>query len=391
MTDNGDVDGDYQIVPAASRAPAPYLGDRSLIAEIKRRITAMTQMPADTPDHVIWQFAQVCTAHQLNPFTGEVYIIELGKRKDGQTGRWEKQYAVHVGVKGLRKMARRQANYQMQSRRLDAEEVRQYRRSDYDVKDVGYEVEIYRLDVARECKDAGIAYLPTKGIGFWRAKARYDKYEKSWKSDIVPETWSPDQVAEKRAEVSALKKAFDIELAVGDPSYEGVAVIEDMEQRIESYDRDHALPVEKEVQYEEDGNVLFAPETTSRKVPAPPPSGESAPQQEERIPAPSDEQCQKFTEWARKKDRDPNSGPCSDEQYGYLAGVIDGISGQTTHKAVLSRLFGREISSESVPAFNVVSRLLDWLPETRGQNDEKEPNPDYNSAYAACIRKLLED
>jgi len=375
MTDNGDVDGDYQIVPAASRAPAPYLGDRSLIAEIKRRITAMTQLSEDTPDSVIWQFAQVCTAHQLNPFTGDAYIIELGKRKD-ETGRWEKQYAVHVGVKGLRKMARRQANYQIQSRRLDAEEVRQYRRDEYDARDVGYEIEIYRLDVARECKDAGIAYLPTKGIGFWRQKARYNKYDKRWQADNVPETWSPDQVAEKRAEVNALKKVFDIEIAVGDPSYEGVAVIEDMEQRIESYDRDHALPVEKEIQYEEDGNVLFAPETTSRKAPAPPPS---------------DEQCQKFAEWARKKDRDPNSGPCSDEQYGYLAGVIDEISGQTTHKAVLSRLFGREISSESVPAFNVVSRLLDWLPETRGQNDEKEPNPDYNSAYAACIRKLLED
>lgn len=250
---------DAYIQPIAA-TPAIYLGDREVVAQIRNRITSMTQMSPDTPDHVIWQFAQVCTSHQLNPFVGDAYIIELGSRKNDATGKWEKQYAVHIGVKGLRKMARRQAKYQIVARRMDAKEVQQYRRENYEAPDVGYEVEIYRLDVARECKEAGIPYMPVKAVGFWRLRARNRKG--TWYPDNIPETWTPDQVAEKRAEVSALKKAFDIEIAVGDPSASTesmqVQVAEHTQWHVESYDREHALPAERTVDREDDGDVLFA-------------------------------------------------------------------------------------------------------------------------------------
>lgn len=84
----------------------------------------------------------------------------------------------------------------------------------------------------------------------------------SFHLDNIPSTWTPEQVAEKRAEVSALKKAFDIEIAVGDPSQSAetlrVQVVEKVQGQIEDYDRDHALPTERELNYDEDGNVLFA-------------------------------------------------------------------------------------------------------------------------------------
>lgn len=263
-TPAGEIDmEDAYIQPISQTQPDVYLGDRNVVAQIKQRITAMTQMPADAPDYVVWQFAQVCTAHELNPFTGDAYIIELGSRKNDATGKWEKQYAVHIGVKGLRKMARRQANYQIVSRRMDAKEVQQYRRENYEAPDVGYEVSIYRLDVARECKDAGIPYQPVTAVGFWRMKGRSKKDNATgkitWYPDNIPETWTPDQVAEKRAEVSALKKAFDIEIASAD--FGGrkaeIEVVEYSQRQLTDYERDHQMIVDRDIHYEEDGNVLF--------------------------------------------------------------------------------------------------------------------------------------
>lgn len=105
---------------------------------------------------------------------------------------------------------------------------------------------------------------------------------------------------------------------------------------------------------------------------------------------PTDEDCDKFMIWARKQNSD--GGPCTEDQYKYLAGIINGITGQTTHKDVLKLLLARDVSSENVPSYAVTGKLLEWLPSELGSAREKTKrvNENYKPQYAACIRKLHE-
>jgi hypothetical protein len=79
--------------------PTPY-GDRNEIKEISQRLQKMmpgTQRLTETEALTV---AQIAVAHNLDPFNGEVWGL---KSRDG------KWYGVMVGVKGLRKCARREA------------------------------------------------------------------------------------------------------------------------------------------------------------------------------------------------------------------------------------------------------------------------------------------
>ncbi len=112
--------------------------------------------------------------------------------------------------------------------------------------------------------------------------------------------------------------------------------------------------------------------------------------EKQTTPLPTDGQCSQFITWARKQDRD--GGPCTDDQYKYLVGVINGITGQTTHKDVLKLMLGRDVSSENVPSYALTDKLLDWLPAELGNEKQntKRANENYNPQYAACVRKLHE-
>src|SRR3990167_2208490 len=95
------------LAPTNAQLPArTHLGDRNEIAAVHSRLASMMQLPADVPPDVIWAAAQIAAAHHLDPFVGELYIMPVGSTKDETTGKWTTQYRAHVGVKGLRKIAR---------------------------------------------------------------------------------------------------------------------------------------------------------------------------------------------------------------------------------------------------------------------------------------------
>ncbi len=108
------------------------------------------------------------------------------------------------------------------------------------------------------------------------------------------------------------------------------------------------------------------------------------------VEALTDEDSSKFITWARNQDRE--GGPCTEDQYKYLVDVINGITGQTTHKDVLKLLLGRDVSSENVPSYALTTKLLDWLTSSTGSEKQNtwRANENYNPQYAACIRKLHE-
>jgi len=238
-----------------------HLGDRDQIAAIHSRLASMMQLPADVPADVVWAAAQIAAAHHLDPFVGELYIMPTGAKKNETTGQWEQQYRAHVGVRGLRKIAREQANFTAKLTMMDEDEVQRYRRDMYHPDDIGVRCTLWRLDVARECKDAGIPYEPVVGVGFWRTKAQWSGSKKEWQPDNIPNTWTAQQVAEKRAEINAIKLAYDLVLDVADPGVVDDEALEYIQYKIHDEEERTFLPAPREYQVEDDGDILFAKET----------------------------------------------------------------------------------------------------------------------------------
>lgn len=396
-----------------------HLGDRNEIAAVRSRLASMMQLPADVPDDVIWAAAQLAVAHRLNPFTGEIYIIELGAKKNDATGTWVKQYRAHVGVKGLRTIARRQANFTMKMAVMNPDEVQRYRRDLYHPDDIGVRCTLWRLDVARECKDAGVPYEPVIGVGFWRHQSQQRRGE--WVADNIPNTWTAQQVAEKRAEINAIKLAYDLALDIADPGATGEEdVINVIGHQMDAHDADTALPLPRQLQVEDDGDILFDVEPPRRTVdaatgeilPAPTPAPRSAP--ENGISADvdlgmgesSDNPFDGDTPWyaaARAKltngvakfcdaalgyHRD--GGPASAKQYGYLSGLLDSIVEQATgaedaHRRVLTVLCQTEITDTNPPSATLASKLLDKLATHKMVNGSKVENGAYDQAIADAV------
>ena len=248
-------------------APVDGFGNNVDVEGIRSRMIAMVPGAVECPPDVVLAAAQLAVMHRLNPFNGEIMIIKLGRKKNA-AGQWVDDYRAHIGIKGLRKKAREQAQYMTDVRDLSPAEVQALRRDQYDADDIGVEVAVYRMDLVHQCKALGIQYRPFRATGFWRKKAQaIDVYEnnkstgkKEWKSDPIPNTWTARDVAEKRAEVSALKKAFDLNIEVVDPSIEGEHEdVRILSAEIAQHDRDNAGFLEaRPYTEEEDGDVLWA-------------------------------------------------------------------------------------------------------------------------------------
>jgi len=152
-------------------------------------------------EHDALALAQLSVAYGLNPFNGEVWIIV---DKNGVSR------GTMVGVKGLRKAARKQGNYWTTFDILGAAEKKELSIPE---NAVAYRCKVYRTDLLRQAAEAidllrkaGMdnafevyAYKPAEGIG-------YCTPGESTKMKT-------DQAARKRAEADALKVAFDLPFA----------------------------------------------------------------------------------------------------------------------------------------------------------------------------------
>lgn len=184
------------------------LVETGVLTRLQEQVLRTVPGAADAPIEVVMGACVLADRLGLNIATGEVYIGTFGSVKDDASGKWVKQYSYGVGVKGCRVLADREARHQISFRELTPEECRKLRGDQYDPGDIGIEATCVRFDDAMLAKQVGIAYVPQKATGFWRVKARYNSFKKEWVSDQVPNTWTAQDVAEKRATVSVLKKAF---------------------------------------------------------------------------------------------------------------------------------------------------------------------------------------
>lgn len=232
----------------------------------------------------------------------DVYVIKRGKAYSAEPSlqMWQKMADRHAFIGKFR--------FTVDVEELTPDEVAE--RTDPDVKvtpeDRGARARVLRLDLAREMKELGLPYRPTWHYGFWRKNAREETiWDDSTRTKVKTGNYEPDQVpsqrtrqdvAIRRATRAALMAAFPM-IPVDDfqeryQSTERAAEIRlaqamrfiDGElaerERIERDDNDpivNATFVEKVVQYEEDGDVLWATEQRPAiKVidakPAPPPA-----------------------------------------------------------------------------------------------------------------------
>ena len=370
--------------------PANF-GDKHAIAAVQKRIMQMMPGASDAPPDVVWAAAQLAVAYRLDPFNGEIYIMKLGKKNVG--GAWVDDWRAHVGIKGLRKKAREQAQFMTEFRDLTPDEVKLARRGDYDPGDVGVECTLYRMDIAQQCARIGIPYKPFRATGFWRVNAVFKKNTSTWEPDGIPNTWTAHDVAEKRAEINAIKRAYDLTINVADP-----AMVSDDEaaevigHRITAYDQDRALPVERVVNREDDGDVVWAGEPGYVKAQQAAQDGDFvdgvfAELAEEQADAAPDiladesvhEVVRGFVVDLRKQDA---GRPASDKQHKYAVGIIDGICGKDAHRPVLGAIFGREVGGDRPLAESAAKAIFRLLSKVKSIKIDGEWKKTDNSEYS---------
>lgn len=175
------------------------------------------------PDEVIKATVLLAMQYGLSASNREIQIIPTGRMQ--VEGKWVDVYQPYVGVGGLTRSARRQSHFTHTETMLEEGELRELRGNLYDDMDVGVKITLWRLDVAKECKAAGIPYSPTMAVGLWRVKAQYRKAYKEKEAyyipDSIPNTMSRKSKAAQRGLRAAIKVAYD--LGIPDELLEGVA------------------------------------------------------------------------------------------------------------------------------------------------------------------------
>lgn len=144
-----------------------------------------------------------------------IYLIPFNK-KDGNA--WRQTYAVADSYEWRKASADEKAQencwrYMVQTEQMSAEDVKAYVGDNklagpYTEQDRGFRSRVLLMHEIEITKLMGAEYNPPWHYGFWRKNAEL-KQDK-WKPDNVPSGRTPDWVAMKRAEKSALAQHFEL-------------------------------------------------------------------------------------------------------------------------------------------------------------------------------------
>lgn len=160
-----------------TKALQPY-GTDEQIQQLAQRIKDYLPGGSRLKDHEALTLAQISIVYGLNAFNGEVWYIPAK--------------GPMVGIKGLRKAARKQSGYVLRQHDMDMAEREDRLLQD---GDKGSTCDLYRCDLGLAMQQANVPFI---GEGIARQNERF------------PHTKSLRWLANKRAEADALKKAFDL-------------------------------------------------------------------------------------------------------------------------------------------------------------------------------------
>jgi hypothetical protein len=234
--------------------PLAVYGEDLQIASLVRRVRKLIKGAEKAPDATIWRGCQLATMHHLDIFSGDIWIYPA------YDGCKDDEWIVDVGISAWRRAAQRQAKYTTVFTPLSPEECKAKIGADWTAEDVGFRCDLYRLDVARECKELSIPYTPTTAFGFWRKNARWSSKQNKFIADQLANTETKEDKAQKRAEKKALKIAFTLDYPderVVDLDSKAIA---DTQWSVQAEERRTALPANNtpKTQVEPDGDQLWA-------------------------------------------------------------------------------------------------------------------------------------
>jgi hypothetical protein len=138
-------------------------GDSEEVKALTSRLNVLLPNAQEIGTQGVALVAQIAIAHGLDPLPGSdhVYAWQQGS----------KLYVV-IGYKGLLHLARQQSHFTHQSRPMTTEE-RQARGLTAD--QIGYVTEIWEIEKAKACQDAGIPYFPIRGEAVWQQRVQKHK------------------------------------------------------------------------------------------------------------------------------------------------------------------------------------------------------------------------
>lgn len=419
----------------AVQNPRGMTGDRNEIQTVRDRILNMIPGAASAPPEVQWATAQLSVALDLNPINGEIYIGNMGTES-------KPKYQPLIGIAGRRRMARRQADYIDNYEGMDELQLKKNRGELYDERDVGVTCTLYRLDMAAKCAKLGIPYKGTTAHGYWRKKARqHYKWDNSkpkgqkkvmidsWDSDNIPETWTPYEVAEKRALTNAIKKAYDMNGPIEKARDAGVEFdVDEASVRLVN-DLAHELEVDERIQADmetplvspnaaerDDDGDLFEAKTVVAQAeeiidgefseipgatddvgpqsldevdeldPNGPVDGDTGEFEYAHLHSELHDKAKALVDWSRKLHVESN-GPATKKMLGTLKGCIKTAASEDTRKAILEILIG---TTAMDPGYNVTKKLIDVLKETEGRGDNKVKRVEYRQDVADIVHYLGE-
>jgi len=366
----------------------------------------------DIPENI----AEVVKAAQYTRDYGYVPGIHLhmtpfrskAKRKlpNGNTVEvWEDRLSLVVGEQAYKASARYLAqqdgdHIDFEWEPLTPDEVRAYVEAnmpkDFELTDEDYGVRARVLSM----KDAqirvtmGVKYDPQWSYGFCFMKGAprvnnqgVKSYPKSDR-DRIPNQRVALDVAMRRAIKAAIMQKYHL-VPLDNQSKE-----QRVESVIQGAQPSHGsdwLPAERDIQREPDGDVLFYDEPAHRQTTSHEDEdtidgafSELADEQPDEAPdilrdEGMHEIIRGFVADLRKVDTGRAATPA---QHKYAVGVIDGICGKGSHRAVFSAIYNRDISGEqplAESAFQAIIRLLSKVKSVKvGGKWEKTNNPDYS-------------
>ncbi len=194
------VNSNRAIVPQEEQIQAvePW-GDMQRIKQIAAHLKRMIPNGERLSDGEALALAQAATLMGRNPLIGELYAIP-GK-------------GVTDGYRGLIKDAK-PGNYHLRYRPLTPEEIKEH-----DIKsgDIAKACELYLFEEMKQCREFGIPYEPTIGIGIVREEERYQTTRwderRRQKVKLPRDQWQPIDPPTGRswawkAEIRAMKDAL---------------------------------------------------------------------------------------------------------------------------------------------------------------------------------------
>jgi len=226
-----------QIVPANGKSLANF-GERDDIREMADRIVKMMPGTVRLNQTEALTVAQIAVAHGLDPFNGEVW---------GLKGENEKWYGTMVGIKGLRKCARRQAD--SEGGTYWTEPPKRVDPKTYGAPETAIVYEIHLRDtVTMQAYGKSLHTLIQAGMPYAEA-VRMIGAAPVWVGVGVATTDERSKMsiharAKKRAEADALKQRYDVQL-IGVQYTEASEDIPEDAPQTEATDAEY-VPVEAE-------------------------------------------------------------------------------------------------------------------------------------------------